>query len=57
VLFARYTGIGECFVSESNRFIFLWIMEETVSVINETMKAIDLSSCVNKKLSSVIVSS
>lgn len=57
MLFARYTGIGECFVSESNRFIFLWIMEETVSVINETMKAIDLSSCVNKKLSSVIVSS
>jgi hypothetical protein len=35
VLFARYTGIGECFDNESNKFIFLWIMEEseTVSVI------------------------
>ena len=33
VLFA--TGRGECFDNESNRFVFLWIMEEseTVSVI------------------------
>jgi hypothetical protein len=30
VLFAMYTGIGECFDNESNIFIFLWIMEQYI---------------------------
>lgn len=52
MLFARYTGIGECFVNESNRFIFLWIIRSESARL-----FLGGGRGVNKKLSSVIVSS